>query len=168
MVSVDQKRGIEGNRQHGVSDEKVERHELNEFRTVDFLVAHLIAGGRFGGRMLPMQKRQEEKRNDRQRIDQKREMPVDICQIARKGGGQHERQVVDRGAVTQLPDAIISGEIVDDQTRREGDDHSRSDAEDAADEYQRRDVADEQTGDAAQQEDRQSDDQNAQLVAADR
>ena len=92
-------------------------------------------------------------------------MPVDVGEIARKRRGEYERQIVDRGAVSQLPDAVLSGEVGDGES---WDDHTGSDAEDAADEDQRRDVADEQAGDAAQQEDHESDDQNPQFVAADR
>ena len=94
-------------------------------------------------------------------------MPVDVGEIARKRRGEYERQIVDRGAVSQLPDAVLSGEVGDDESCRKRDDHTGSDAEDAADEDQRRDVADEQAGDAAQQEDHESDDQNPQFVAAD-
>lgn len=168
MISVDQKRGVEGDRQCGVGDEKVERHESDELRAIDRFVAHLVAGGRFGRRTLPMQERREDERNGRQRVDQKREMPVDVGEIARKRRGEYERQIVDRGAVSQLPDAVLSGEVGDDESRGKRDDHTGSDAEDAADEDQRRDVADEQAGDAAQQEDHESDDQNPQFVAADR
>lgn len=95
-----------------------------------------------------MQERREDERNGRQRVDQKREMPVDVGEIARKRRGEYERQVVDRGAVSQLPDAVLSGEVGDDESCRKRDDHTGSDAEDAADEDQRRDVADEQAGDA--------------------
>ena len=77
-------------------------------------------------------------------------MPVDVGEIARKRRGEYERQIVDRGAVSQLPDAVLSGEVGDDESCRKRDDHTGSDAEDAADEDQRRDVADEQAGDAAQ------------------
>lgn len=95
-------------------------------------------------------------------------MPVDICEIARKCGGQYERQVVDRGAVSQLANAVIACKIGDDKSRREGDDHACPDAEDATDENQRRDVADKEAGDAAQQKNRQSDNQNTQFVPLDR
>ena len=84
-------------------------------------------------------------------------MPVDVGEIARKRRGEYERQIVDRGAVSQLPDAVLSGEVGDDESCRKRDDHTGSDAEDAADEDQRRDVADEQAGDAAQQEDHAKD-----------
>lgn len=148
MISVDQKRGVEGDRQCGVGDEKVERHESDELRAID----------RFGcasGRWRPVRAsnaadagtaRGRAKRP--QRVDQKREMPVDVGEIARKRRGEYERQIVDRGAVSQLPDAVLSGEVGDDESRGKRDDHTGSDAEDAADEDQRRDVADEQAGDA--------------------
>ena len=164
LVVVDQKRGVEGDGQHGVSGEEVKEHQSDELAPVDPFVAHLDALLRLGrGAAAPEEERQRE-RDARQGIDQERKMPVDLGQVARHGGRHDEREVVDRRTVPQLPDAAVPREIVDDQARREGDDHAGADTEDAADDDEPRHAAGEQAGHAAQKENRKSYDQDFEFV----
>ena len=78
LVVVDQKRGVEGDGQHGVSGEEVKEHQSDELAPVDPFVAHLDALLRLGrGAAAPEEERQRE-RDARQGIDQERKMPDDI------------------------------------------------------------------------------------------
>ena len=164
LVVVDQERGIERHDQHGVGGEKIEQHQPDELAAVNHLMAHLDALLRLGrGAAAPEEERQRE-RDARQGIDQERKMPVDLGQVARHGGRHDERKVVDRRTVPQLPDAAVPREIVDDQARREGDDHAGADTEDAADDDEPRHAAGEQAGHAAQKENRKSYDQDFEFV----
>ena len=92
-------------------------------------------------------------------------MPVDVGQIARQGGCQHKREVVDRRAVPQLADAEVAREILDDESRGEGDDHAGADTEDAAGDDQTDDAAQEETRHAGQKEDRKSGGEDFEFAA---
>ena len=166
LVVVDQERGVERHGKHGIGDEEIEQHQPRQFAAVDALVAQLDTLLGLGVRTLPFEEERERQRDARQGVDQKGQMPVNVGQITRDHGGYHERQIVDRRAVTQLSDAVVAREIIDDQTRRKRNDHTGPDAEDAADDDQPRHTAGEQAGHAAQEEDRESDDQNLEFVAA--
>lgn len=111
----------------------------------------------------PEEERQHE-RNARQGIDQEGKMPVDFSQVTRYGSRYDERQVVDRRAVTQLPDAVVAREIIDDQARREGNDHTGPDTQDATDNDQPRHAPGKDAGHAAQEKDRKPGDQDFEFV----
>ena len=166
LVVVDEKRGVERHCQHGIGGEEIEQHQPRQLTAVDTFVTQLDALLGFGLRTPPFEEERERQRDARQRVDQKGEVPVDIGQIARDHGGHNERQVVDRRAVTQLPDAVVAREIIDDEARGQGNDHAGPDAEDTTDDDQPRHTAGEQARHAAQEEDREPDGQDRQFVAA--
>ena len=167
LVVVDQERGIERHDQHGVGDEEIERHQPGELTAVDHLVPQLDALFRLGKGALPLEQERQRERNTRQGIDQEGQVPVDVGQVARHDGRQHERQVVDRRAVPQLPDTVIARKVVDHEPRGEGDYHTGADTEDTADDDEPHHAPGEEACHAAQEEDRQSDGEDLELVLAD-
>ena len=117
-----------------------------------------------GGRCAAQQK-DGRKGDARQRIDQKGEVPLDVGQIAGQRRGQHERQVVDGRAVTQLPDAVVAREVVDHKSRREGNHHAGTHAQERTDDNQLGHAPCKEAGHAAQEEERKPRGQERELVA---
>ena len=167
LVVVDQERGIERHDQHGVGDEEIEHHQPGELTAVDHLVPQLDALFRLGKGALPLEQERQRKRNTRQGIDQEGQVPVDVGQVSRHDGRQHERQVVDRRAVPQLPDTVIARKVVDHEPRGEGDYHTGADTEDTADDDEPHHAPGEEAGHAAQEEEQQPEGEDPQAVRPD-
>ena len=95
-------------------------------------------------------------------------MPVDTGQVTGQGRGSHEHQVADRRTVTQLPDAVAAREVIDHQTRGEGNDHAGPDAQQAAHGDQAGHAPGEEARQSGGKEEGQPDGQRPELVATDR
>ena len=108
--------GVEEGRQEG--RQEIKSHDSGQLRPIDLLVFQLIAPDRFRSSGSPANENRKNQRNRRQRIYQEGQMPIDISQITCQHSSQHQREIIDRRTVTQLPYAVVSRKVIHDISRR--------------------------------------------------